>query len=111
MTLRMANALLVTLTCSVAVVSDPLVAQQETDIGARLMQDATVRAAVRAARDAEPQTLADQIRLCEVPAPSFKEAERARVYAEAFRDLGLRNVRIDREGNVLGERPGQLPRP
>jgi acetylornithine deacetylase/succinyl-diaminopimelate desuccinylase-like protein len=28
-----------------------------------------------------------------------------------FEQLGLKNVRIDREGNVLGERPGLQPRP
>jgi hypothetical protein len=29
-------------------------------------------------------------------------------YEKAFNALGLKNVRIDREGNVLGERPGRL---
>ena len=28
-----------------------------------------------------------------------------------FRELGLQNVRIDKEGNVLGDRPGAQPRP
>jgi len=86
-------------------------AQQGPDIGARLMQDAAVRAAVQAARDDEAQTLEDQVRLCEIPAPPFKETERGKAYAEAFRSLGLKNVRIDKEGNVLGERPGLAARP
>jgi len=30
---------------------------------------------------------------------------------ENVRELGLQNVRIDKEGNVLGERPGAQPRP
>jgi tripeptide aminopeptidase len=86
-------------------------AQQGPDIGTRLMQDAAVRAAVAAARADEPHTIDEQIRLCEIPAPPFKEAARARVYADAFRAAGLANVRIDREGNVLGERRGQAARP
>lgn len=70
-----------------------------------------VRAALDAARAGEPATIRDQIRLCEIPAPPFKEADRARAYLEAFRAAGLKNVRQDREGNVLGERPGRAARP
>jgi tripeptide aminopeptidase len=86
-------------------------AQQGPDIAARLMQDAAVRAAVDAVRADEARTIEDQIRLCEIPAPPFKEAARAKAYADAFRAAGLANVRIDREGNVLGERRGRTPRP
>jgi len=86
-------------------------AQTDTDIGARLMRDPAVRAALDVVRTDEPRTIAEQIRLCEIPAPPFKEATRAEAYAAAFRALGLRNVRIDAEGNVLGERPGRAARP
>src|SRR5262245_16637296 len=58
-----------------AIVGGPNVDAQE-DIGTRLLRDATVKAAMDAARDDEPQTLADQERLCEIPAPPFKEGER-----------------------------------
>ncbi|MEQ1575936.1 MAG: M20/M25/M40 family metallo-hydrolase [Vicinamibacterales bacterium] len=96
-------------TCAVTIVlAWPVaaVAQQGPDIGQRLMRDTAVLAALDAIRADEPRTIEDQVRLCEVPAPPFKEAVRARVYAEAFRAAGLMNVRIDKEGNVLGERPG-----
>ena len=89
----------------------PARAQEGPDIGARLMQDAAVKAAVQAARDDEAQTIEDQVRLCEIPAPPFKETARGKAYADAFRALGLKNVRVDKEGNVLGERPGAAPRP
>jgi acetylornithine deacetylase/succinyl-diaminopimelate desuccinylase-like protein len=81
------------------------------DIGTELLQSASVRAALDFARADEPRTLADQIRLCEIPAPPFNEQARALAYAGDFRALGLRNVRIDGEGNVLGERPGRAARP
>jgi tripeptide aminopeptidase len=89
------------------------VAAQERawDIGERLLQDSTVQSALDAARRLEPQTIADQVRICEIPAPPFKEARRAAAYKQMFEELGLQNVRIDAEGNVLGERPGLAPRP
>lgn len=100
----------VVLTC-IAGLAAPSLAQEDPEMAARLMQDRGVLTALQAARDGETWTLADQVRLCEVPAPPLREADRALVYADAFRSLGLRNVRVDREGNVLGERPGQAPRP
>jgi tripeptide aminopeptidase len=98
-------AIAATLTCGVAA------AQTSDDVGARLLREPAVRAALEAARADEPQTIADQVRLCEIPAPPFKEAARAEAYAAAFRGVGLVNVRIDAEGNVLGERPGRAARP
>jgi tripeptide aminopeptidase len=98
--------------------SSPVAAQQDAaTIGARLLKDPVVKAALDAIRAAEPQTIEDQIRLCEVEAPPFKESKRAELYAQMFREAGLENVRIDKEGNVLGEKrgsaaaPGTLARP
>jgi acetylornithine deacetylase/succinyl-diaminopimelate desuccinylase-like protein len=48
----------------------------------------------------------DGIRLAEIPSPPLKEAARAKVYEKMFRDVGLADVRIDEEGNVLGVRKG-----
>jgi acetylornithine deacetylase/succinyl-diaminopimelate desuccinylase-like protein len=85
--------------------------QDPANLGSRLLQDATVTAALEAAQRNEPQILEDQIRFCEIPAPSFKEQARGEAYRRAFEELGLRNVRIDAEGNVLGERPGLAEQP
>ena len=85
--------------------------QDAANLGAKLLGDPAIKSAVDAIRAAEPQTIEDQIRLCEVEAPPFKEAKRADVYARMFREAGLQNVRIDKEGNVLGDRPGAQPRP
>ena len=74
----------------------PAAGQSNADaIGARLMQDASVKSAVDAIRAAEPQTIETQISLCEVEAPPFKETKRAELYARLFREAGLTNVRID----------------
>lgn len=92
-------------------VSATFAQQDAANVGAKLMADSAIKAAVDAIRASETQTIEDQIRLCEVEAPPFKEAKRAEVYAKMFRELGLQNVRIDKEGNVLGDRPGAQPRP
>lgn len=90
-----------------------LAAAQEraADLGSALLQTPAVRSAVEFARADEMKAIVDQIRICEVGAPPFQEAKRAQLYAEMFREVGLRNVRIDAEGNVLGERPGASVRP
>ncbi len=51
-------------------------------------------------------TLDQQVSICEIPAPPFKEAVRAAEFKKRLEGLGLKNVRIDSEGNVIGERPG-----
>src|SRR3990172_3565635 len=47
-----------------------------------------------------------QIELTEIPAPTFQESARAHYMAARFRELGLKRVRLDSAGNLLGERPG-----
>jgi tripeptide aminopeptidase len=82
-----------------------------TTVGQRLMQDVAVKAALGRITGGEPALIDQQVRLCEIPAPPFKEAARAQAMRQAFEALGLQKVRIDRAGNVLGERPGAAPRP
>jgi tripeptide aminopeptidase len=51
------------------------------------------------------------IRICEIPAPPFKEEERAAYIKRRFEEVGLTEVRIDREGNVIAERRGKSTNP
>ena len=46
------------------------------------------------------------IQITEIEAPPFKEARRARAFAEMLREHGLSNVEIDAEGNAMGLRKG-----
>lgn len=90
----------------------PAAGQQRADhLGRELTARPDVTAALDALRVDEPRLIEDQIAICEIPAPPFKEQARAERYRDLFREIGLVNVRIDREGNVLGERPGRAPRP
>jgi tripeptide aminopeptidase len=85
--------------------------QERPAAAADLMRDATVKAALDAAKANEPQTIEDQVRFCEVAAPPFKETARGNLLKTTFEQLGLQNVRVDKVGNVLGDRPGQAARP
>ena len=79
--------------------------------GETLMKEPAIRAALDAVQANEPELLNEQVRLCEIPAPPFAEQARGLAYKAAFERLGLKNVRVDAVGNVLGERPGRQPRP
>jgi tripeptide aminopeptidase len=48
----------------------------------------------------------DGIKLTEIPAPPFKEEARAKAFEKMFKEVGLADVKIDEEGNVLGIRKG-----
>ncbi len=69
-----------------------------------LLQSATVTEARRAIRAREPETLDTQTAICEIPAPPFGEAARARRVRDLFVRAGLDHVQIDGVGNVLGQR-------
>ncbi|MEK6324329.1 MAG: M20/M25/M40 family metallo-hydrolase [Acidobacteriota bacterium] len=51
------------------------------------------------------------VRICEIPAPPFKEEARARHVARRFEEIGLALVRSDEAGNIIAERPGPSSRP
>jgi tripeptide aminopeptidase len=76
-----------------------------------LLSNQTVQTARTTIRDLEPQTIDTQVTLCEIPAPPFGEARRAEAVRALFEDAGLTRVRIDRAGNVLGERAGHASSP
>lgn len=86
-------------------------AQDKGDIATELMKDPAIKAAVDAAKANEPQVVEDEVRFCEVPAPPFKETARGELLKKTFEQLGLKDVRVDKAGNVLGERPGAQPHP
>ena len=54
--------------------SAALAQQDATNVGSKLMADPAIKAAVDAIKASEAQTIEDQVRLCEVEAPPFKEA-------------------------------------
>jgi tripeptide aminopeptidase len=73
--------------------------------------DPRVRAALEHVVRAEPAAIEEQITICEIEAPPFGEERRAEDYRRRMEEIGLRDVRIDAEGNVIGERPGEPGEP
>ena len=89
----------------------PAAAQQPAQqTSARAMTVPAANAAVRKAIDAikadNAWTLDQQVSICEIPAPPFKEERRAAEYAKRLTAVGLTNVRTDAIGNVIGELRG-----
>ena len=78
---------------------------------AALMNDPAVKSALEAVKRNEPSAIEQQIKICEIPAPPFKEEIRGRELKRLFEGLGLRDVRIDSAGNVIGVRPGKAAHP
>jgi acetylornithine deacetylase/succinyl-diaminopimelate desuccinylase-like protein len=76
-----------------------------------LLSEPSVKAAMDAARRNEPAILDLQARICEIPAPPFMEEVRGRELARLFSELGLKDVRTDKAGNVIGVRPGKAAHP
>ncbi|MGH7711982.1 MAG: M20/M25/M40 family metallo-hydrolase, partial [Gemmatimonadaceae bacterium] len=73
---------------------------------ASIVRGSAIDAALATVKADNEWTLSQQVSICEIPAPPFKEQARAAEYKKRLESLGLRNVRIDAEGNVIGERPG-----
>lgn len=52
------------------------------------------------------RTTKDQIDVTAVAAPTFQEETRGEYYKQKLLEAGLKNISVDRTGNVFGERPG-----
>jgi tripeptide aminopeptidase len=96
---------------TVVLLAERAAAAQDASAIPGLLADPKVRAALAAARATEPRALDEMVEFCEVPAPPFKEGSRGEVLRRAFQAAGLTNVRVDKVGNVIGDRSGLATRP
>ncbi|MBX7172082.1 MAG: M20/M25/M40 family metallo-hydrolase [Pyrinomonadaceae bacterium] len=83
-----------------------LSAQVTTD-AEKLANNPKVKDALEYIKSIEPNTVEEQIKITEIASPTFKEQKRAEYFKQQFTQVGLKNVRIDKVGNVIGERPGK----
>lgn len=94
----------------VAMLALPALAQQESVPPAATITESEAFQRARTSLDSNYDIFVEQlVTLTEIPAPPFKETVRAKAYAEHLRKLGLKDVAIDPEGNVIGVRPGTDP--
>src|SRR5574341_413505 len=86
---------------------DSIVAEMPSPSGtiAQVLAHDRVSAARRHLERTDEGTLAHQAALSSIPAPTGAEGPRGAYLAAAFRDAGLREVRVDEAGNVLAFHP------
>jgi tripeptide aminopeptidase len=104
--LRMRRVL--ALACVVAGLSGMAWGQQSPE---QILAARDVKAAMSAIQASDAHFVDEQVRLCEIASPPFHEDKRAAEMAKLFKAAGLENVRIDKAGNVLGDRPGAQAHP
>jgi di/tripeptidase len=71
-----------------------------------LLQDDGVKKALAALQADDARAFEEQKTITRIPSPPFHEERRAAYLTRRFRELGLEDVGIDREGNALGWRRG-----
>lgn len=76
-----------------------------------LQRDPNVRRAIHFIQQSAAHFTAEHIRICEIPAPPFKEHKRGHYFAARFAELGLSDVQTDEIGNVIGFRYGAANQP
>ena len=76
-----------------------------------LANDSQVKRAFEFIDSSEERFSSEHAKICEIPAPPFKEEKRAQYFAARFTELGLADVHIDSEGNAIGFYRGQSPDP
>lgn len=84
----------------------PPVLANVTAMADKLAACPDVKESLAAIQRDENLTLADQIAITEVEAPPFHEDVRAQDLVRRFKELGLTDVVVDPEGNVIARRPG-----
>ena len=71
-----------------------------------LLHNETVRKALDEIRALDETTTQETLTLCQIPAPSHQEKEKAEYILKLFREIGLLDVHMDEVWNVLGRWPG-----
>ena len=89
----------------------PFASAQSPKNATEILAEPAVQAAMQEIVADEPHFIDEQIRLTEIPAPPFHETARGLELKRLFLAAGLKNVRIDAAGNVLGDRPGAQAHP
>ena len=104
--LVLAAALSLALTAPASAQPKPLLAEKAV---AAIRASAGFKTAMATLDAQHDRIVAETIELTEIPAPPFKEQVRAEAYMAKLKALGLSDVEMDAEGNVMGLRRGTGP--
>src|ERR1700732_1154791 len=97
--------LLCVMLSAMGVLSSRNVVRASRSSAADITADPRVRQALAKLASEAPSVTEEQIRITEIPAPSFRESLRGTHLAKLLSDAGLK-VHTDQVGNVIGERAG-----
>jgi len=86
--------------------AEPAISQDTRAAFSAISAHPDVKKALEFIKADDANTLAEQKALVVIPAPPFKEKVRAENFRARLAALGLKDVRIDAEGNAIGVRPG-----
>lgn len=67
-----------------------------------LLKCTDVQEALQFLCEDDERTLREHLEMCQIPAPSYEEGEKAEYVRKKMMDAGLEDVHIDEVGNVLG---------
>ena len=68
----------------------------------KLLRYNGVQEALKFLREDDERTLQEHLEMCQIPAPSYEEGEKAEYVRKKMVDAGLSDVHVDEVGNVLG---------
>ncbi|EIM30397.1 M20/M25/M40 family metallo-hydrolase [Microvirga lotononidis] len=94
-----------TASATVAVAQSPQ-PTNHAEVASSIIADPKFKAATAVFDRDHEKIVSELIEITEIPSPPFKEKVRAEAYRKKLADLGLSNVEIDEEGNVLAIRKG-----
>ena len=98
--------IVICMTTAVAAAPAPVISPEAEDGFAKIMIDAKVKQGLEFIKNDHINTVTDQKTIVAIPAPPFTEKVRGEYYLKRLQALGLKNVKMDTEGNVYGIRPG-----
>ena len=67
----------------------------------KLLKYNGVQEALKFLREDDERTLQEHLEMCQIPAPSYEEGEKAEYVRKKMVDAGLSEVHVDEVGNVL----------
>lgn len=71
-----------------------------------LTDNEKIKAAMQYIKEIDDNTTKETLEMCQIPAPSYQEKEKAQYVYEKFKSIGLSNVSMDEIYNVTGEWAG-----
>ena len=85
---------------------EPDVSSEAQGVYDQIMLQGKTKLGLDFIRNDHVQTVNDQKTITAIPAPPFKEKVRGDYYLSRLQAMGLKDVKMDSEGNVCGWRPG-----